>query len=33
VSFAVDRTRERASRLFFASIAYLPLLLAALALL
>jgi protoheme IX farnesyltransferase len=33
VAFAARRTRERASRLFFASIAYLPLLLAALALL
>lgn len=33
VAFAASRTRERASRLFFASIAYLPLLLAALALL
>jgi protoheme IX farnesyltransferase len=33
VAFAVERTRERASRLFFASITYLPLLLGALALL
>ncbi len=33
VAFAVERSRARASRLFFASIAYLPLLLAALALL
>jgi len=33
VAFAASRTRERASRLFFSSIAYLPLLLAALALL
>jgi protoheme IX farnesyltransferase len=33
VAFAADRSRERAARLFFASIAYLPLLLAALALL
>lgn len=33
VAFSVLRTRERASRLFFASIIYLPLLLAALALL
>ena len=33
VAFAVERSRPRASRLFFASIAYLPLLLAALALL
>lgn len=33
VAFAAERTRERASRLFFSSIAYLPLLLAALALL
>jgi protoheme IX farnesyltransferase len=33
VAFAVERTRPRASRLFFASIFYLPLLLAALALL
>jgi protoheme IX farnesyltransferase len=32
-AFAVERSRERASRLFFMSIAYLPLLLAALALL
>ena len=33
VAFAVERTRDRASRLFLASIAYLPLLLGALALL
>jgi protoheme IX farnesyltransferase len=33
VAFAAERSRARASRLFFASIAYLPLLLAALALL
>jgi len=33
VAFAVERSRERASRLFFASITYLPLLLGALALL
>jgi heme O synthase-like polyprenyltransferase len=33
VAFAALRTRERASRLFLASIAYLPLLLGALALL
>ena len=33
VAFAAERTRARASRLFFASITYLPLLLAALALL
>ncbi len=33
VAFAVERSRERASRLFLASIAYLPLLLAALVLL
>jgi protoheme IX farnesyltransferase len=33
VAFAVERSRARASRLFFASIAYLPLLLGALALL
>jgi heme O synthase-like polyprenyltransferase len=33
IAFAVERSRARASRLFFASIFYLPLLLAALALL
>lgn len=33
VAFAADRSRERAARLFFASVAYLPLLLGALALL
>lgn len=33
VAFAVHRSRERAARLFFASVAYLPLLLGALALL
>jgi protoheme IX farnesyltransferase len=33
VAFAVERSRDRASRLFFASITYLPLLLGALALL
>jgi len=33
ISFAVERSRVRASRLFFASIVYLPLILAALALL
>jgi len=33
VAFAAERSRDRASRLFLASIAYLPLLLGALALL